>query len=468
MWWGGLKGGLAIAIVLSIPGTLPGRELLINLTLGVVLFTLMVNAWSIRPLMKKLKLDRLTGDENAELEKAYVGAKKSSSDMVTQYQQLGLVSEKLATQLKKNIGHCLAGEAQKSSSSVQRKVYLACLRVELDTVNQLYAAGIINQYTVTDIRNTLQLDRDAHANKQENKSTTVVQTSLSIFQKIEMWLLKILREKNWAAALLSRYQIMRLKQRIQRDIAGLVMSEAVLHYLTSQKDLSEDAVAEEIKLAQQRFHRRKERLDSLHQEFSDFYEAIIENIFNRALYKTAQLKIDFDLHHGEIGMKAYTLIAEKFDVVLKSSGNVIEIENTDIVDQLCAVPLFQNLSQQSALALSKHAQRVTFLKNDIIIGEGEKGDALYLLERGSATASIKIENGTTRVLGEFSPGDFFGEIALLGDHVRKATVTAQSAVTLLRLTRKDVLNIAAQHDEVRQCLEASLDVRLAEKKPKNE
>ena len=54
MWWGGLKGGLAIAIVLSIPESLADRDLLITLTLGVVLFTLMVNAWSIRPLMKKL------------------------------------------------------------------------------------------------------------------------------------------------------------------------------------------------------------------------------------------------------------------------------------------------------------------------------------------------------------------------------------------------------------------------------
>ncbi|MBL6998450.1 MAG: cation:proton antiporter, partial [Gammaproteobacteria bacterium] len=54
MWWGGLKGGLAIAIVLSIPESMPGRELLINLTLGVVLFTLIVNAWSIRPLMQRL------------------------------------------------------------------------------------------------------------------------------------------------------------------------------------------------------------------------------------------------------------------------------------------------------------------------------------------------------------------------------------------------------------------------------
>ena len=67
MRWGGLKGGLAIAIVLSIPMDLPGRQLLLDLTLGVVMFSLLFNAPTIRPLIHVLGIDKLTDDELSEL-----------------------------------------------------------------------------------------------------------------------------------------------------------------------------------------------------------------------------------------------------------------------------------------------------------------------------------------------------------------------------------------------------------------
>jgi len=54
MYWGGLRGGLAIAIALSIPDELPARTLIQNLALAAVLFTLLVNAPSIRPVIRRL------------------------------------------------------------------------------------------------------------------------------------------------------------------------------------------------------------------------------------------------------------------------------------------------------------------------------------------------------------------------------------------------------------------------------
>ncbi|MDQ7091063.1 MAG: cation:proton antiporter [Methylococcales bacterium] len=68
MWWGGLKGGLAIAVVLSIPDSLPEKKMLIELTLGVVLVSLLLNATTIKMLIHWLKLDQLSSEENAELE----------------------------------------------------------------------------------------------------------------------------------------------------------------------------------------------------------------------------------------------------------------------------------------------------------------------------------------------------------------------------------------------------------------
>jgi CPA1 family monovalent cation:H+ antiporter len=52
VFWSGLRGALAIALVLSLPGTFPLRDLFLRLTLGVVLFTLLVQGLTIRPLMR--------------------------------------------------------------------------------------------------------------------------------------------------------------------------------------------------------------------------------------------------------------------------------------------------------------------------------------------------------------------------------------------------------------------------------
>jgi len=59
MSWGGLKGGLVIAIALSIPEHIPGRDLLLDMTLGVVIFSLLVNAPTIRPMIRRLGIERM-------------------------------------------------------------------------------------------------------------------------------------------------------------------------------------------------------------------------------------------------------------------------------------------------------------------------------------------------------------------------------------------------------------------------
>ena len=116
MWWGGLKGGLAIAIVLSIPETLAGRDLLINLTLGVVLFTLIVNAWTIRPFMRRLKLDQMTEDEKMELQQGLRAAGLSSSALINRFQESTVIQPSLAKKLQKHIQRVFVADTLSSRS----------------------------------------------------------------------------------------------------------------------------------------------------------------------------------------------------------------------------------------------------------------------------------------------------------------------------------------------------------------
>ncbi len=462
MWWGGLKGGLAIAIVLSIPESLPGRDLLINLTLGVVLFTLMVNAWTIRPLMKKLKLDRLTEDEKIELERGLKHAGQKTKEKLQDYADLGIIRHKLSNKLSKKMNLIFSSACPVINAEQNwREVYLAALREEFHSVEELYKLGLISQYTLLDIRNTLQFDREAfNVTKLQNSIKNSI-VRVSFFQRIEMWVLREFREKNWAIVFLSDYQRKRLTQRIQRDIAGIVMTRAVIDMLTSRSDLDEEASRVITQIYQQRFERWSQRLSALHDDFEQLFENIENELFTRSSLKIAQDNADFDYHHGEISIKAFNQVSMTINSLFKKPVKFANDQHLSM-KMLISIPLFSSLSEDVLKLLEAHVHQVTFLSGDIIIGEGDKGDALYIISHGKAEASKKLENGESKILGELKQGDFFGEKALLGNHVRSATVIAKTAMSLLRLRQVDVVKFADQNEEVKQRLEQARDDRVSD------
>eukprot|EP00434_Breviolum_minutum_P022833 symbB.v1.2.020147.t1/scaffold1642.1/size107908/6 len=80
----------------------------------------------------------------------------------------------------------------------------------------------------------------------------------------------------------------------------------------------------------------------------------------------------------------------------------------------------------------------TFERGQHIIKEGEVGDKLYIIERGVCEV-LKNLNGREVTVGSLSKGAFFGEIAVLYDMPRTATVRTQTAVIALALSRADIL-----------------------------
>lgn len=73
---------------------------------------------------------------------------------------------------------------------------------------------------------------------------------------------------------------------------------------------------------------------------------------------------------------------------------------------------------------------VGYQKGKVIFSEGEKGDCAYLVQAGKLEVSRKI-NGKRSVLGEIGPGKLFGEMALISDAPRMATVKATEKCLLI-------------------------------------
>jgi CRP-like cAMP-binding protein len=106
---------------------------------------------------------------------------------------------------------------------------------------------------------------------------------------------------------------------------------------------------------------------------------------------------------------------------------------------LAKVPLFSRLSRRDLRRLARGAVSRHFGKGDIIVKEGEQAVVFYFVGSGSAEVVKGAEGTSPRVLGTLGPGDFFGEVALLDNYLRSATVRALEDTECVVLSRWDFL-----------------------------
>ena len=84
---------------------------------------------------------------------------------------------------------------------------------------------------------------------------------------------------------------------------------------------------------------------------------------------------------------------------------------------------------------------------EIIIEEGELGQALYIIEQGSVEV-LKGEEGARNRIAVLSRGELFGEMSLIEDELTSATVAAGSEVELLVIRKSDFLGLLEQNPEI--------------------
>ncbi len=104
---------------------------------------------------------------------------------------------------------------------------------------------------------------------------------------------------------------------------------------------------------------------------------------------------------------------------------------------LAHIPLFARLDEAEQRALLATMTPQTVAANEVVCWQGDPGDSLYVINRGSAVVTASNEQGEHVLLKVLAPGEFFGEISLLDAGPRVATVRAAEATDLFVLGRDD-------------------------------
>ncbi len=457
MWWGGLKGGLAVAIALSIPDSLPEKQLLLVLTLGTVLISLIVNATTMKGLIHRLKLDRFTESEWTELQQNMQYVKASVDKTLRRYSHLQLLDNELELSVEDEMHKKLKGTSLKlTEEEYLDQLHLQAIKAERDELEDLHDNGLLSHYAYINFRDILRRD-------QERSLETLLKykhhsDQANLLFRVEKWVIHMLSLHRVTERLLKPYQAMRYTHKIQHDLAGIIMANAALKVLKNVEYTSFGG-KKALKLKeiyQEHLRQRQVRLKVFAQAYPEFYQQYGTVIFQQVALRHALKSISIEHDRGHVATKVFKRIEKNILHLLKNLPKLkssLTPERRD--DWLRNVPLFSGLSSYVLEQLADNAVYVNYLPGDAVFNENDPSESVYILVNGRVNVYQEDEQREKVHVAELREGSLIGKGALLGNSSRSATVRAKTYITLLSLTVAEIIELA------KVCPELSLNLKEA-------
>ncbi|MBT6584749.1 MAG: sodium:proton antiporter, partial [Gammaproteobacteria bacterium] len=353
MYWGGLRGAIALAIVLALP-PFYYKDTLISLVMGAVLFTLVVQGLSIEKLVKFLGLDalsisdslaKLEGDKNARVE----GLKRLNS-LVSG----GLFSQRIADNLREKSEQSLSklgAEIETLNSNMTKEematiLAMRCLAREKARFYELFSHGLINESAYRELEHTIavQFDEVRHrglmptVKAEKSIGKTVFEAVTNMFEVAGA---RALAERLSTSSIIRDYDVAWGRYRAANSVLnGLdaIASEGNIDTVTTG-NMRE--VYEEILRA------AKAQIDEVAEQYPEFVETIQEQLGQRLLLVAEHASVEQAAEMGMINEGiAHTILKNQASRIRQlnqeNMSACFEIEVTEILKK---VPMFQGVSE---------------------------------------------------------------------------------------------------------------------------
>lgn len=122
--------------------------------------------------------------------------------------------------------------------------------------------------------------------------------------------------------------------------------------------------------------------------------------------------------------------------------------------------LFAELDDRELASIAAVAKSRRYAKEDVVFHADESGDIFCLIREGRVKVTMISPEGKEIILSMLGPGDFFGEMALLDDEPRSATVIATEPLDVVTIWRSDFLQILSENFSITRKVFAELSKRL--------
>jgi len=153
---------------------------------------------------------------------------------------------------------------------------------------------------------------------------------------------------------------------------------------------------------------------------------------------------------------------------MKADGiwaNIFRLVTRDesLADVLQSIPLFQDLTPKELRILERVVHIRTYEAEQSVFLESEPGAGIYVIQSGRVEIVLNHKTQNPLTLAELEPGDFFGEMALLGYTSRSATAVARERSELIGFFHPDLIEILNVHPSMGAKISLGLAKALAER-----
>lgn len=467
MWWGGLRGAIALAIVLSLEQA-EYVDTLIAMVMGAVLFTLLVQGLTIEKLVRYLRLDQLSpADQFARVE-GMLHAKKHALERIPELQKGGLFSQRIAT----NMHETCSREAKKlrdrltelrstSFDNEEEKKLLAnrCFGLEKSCYHDLFARNHISEEAYRDLCHSVDIQTEAVRTASPLPHHTLHPsggTLLSRFLASRPARLPVIRNftEYWRMQLIaSDYEEAWGRHQGSRKILADLEHMAELHAIQPQNVVELQAYYSHWLAA------AKERLDQTAAQFPEFVSSMQARLAGRLLAQAQQEVVESEIRAGTIPSGvAGSILKELTARIWVLRGRDLHRLQIEPVELLKKVHFFSSLPEHEFTTIAENLSQVSLTENQVVIRQGEKGDAMFLIGRGVVRV-CRGEKGQEVDLATLMAGDFFGEMALLRDEPRSATCRTVTPCLLYELGKDVVGELMEKCPQMKAAIEEAAQQR---------
>jgi CPA1 family monovalent cation:H+ antiporter len=473
--WGGLRGAVSLALALGVAAEpeLPEetRHLVGVLTTGFVLFTLFINAPTLRPLLRLLGLDKLGATERAlragALDLAHVEAKAKVEAAVAAEGLDPALTKRVFDQIEAPLSKASAAIAASTESERSKAAISAADEPELDMA--AVALSIITQYEVELVHQRLRegtVSRRTVEAKLADASRLmdgIKQGGAEGYVEAVDEVLKFPRRIRWGMHLQQWFAMERpLAEMLGDRFNKLFVSSLLLMDLSEflrrrvRPVVGEGAAAAAGAVLQRRREGVAKALGALRLQYPDYAHQLEELYVSRLAFRA--------IEDGYRSMHKEAVLSEEvYDNLIRGLNQrrheAIRQLRLDIAmapeTLLQRVRLFQGLSNDGRRRVAKLMRPRLALPGEQIVKAGEHGDSMFFITTGAV--EVVLPHTPVRL----GTGEFFGEVALVTNRPRTADVVALAYSNLLVLSARDLARLSEADPEIGREIAAVAKARIA-------
>ncbi|MEM6533283.1 MAG: cyclic nucleotide-binding domain-containing protein [Myxococcota bacterium] len=170
-------------------------------------------------------------------------------------------------------------------------------------------------------------------------------------------------------------------------------------------------------------------------------------------HHTATQKMLADLYAKKTGRaKAAMPVAPVAEPEMVGDDDIIIIEEEPVPEELPTIPLFSDLPKNAFIQLLEQMKMRSVLPDEVIIREGDVDDSMFIVSSGRVKVTKTTDAGTDMVLAQLGDGTFFGEMALLSESPRTASVIASEEALLFEVSRDVLASVVKNFPSVKHIL----------------